>query len=266
MIPLDDPTAGRTTPVLAKRKVETRATDAAIGVGLAQRRRNLPAGCRRARHVGDLVADQKAEAGVLRADAFAGGECETARCGEIGRRTLAGHFGDDASERAAAQRLFHRPKHIDGLRHTEHQQTRRGYAEQVEAGTVGTAALARRVIGGHPKNLPPLPARARRNREGKSAGGAEIDRRRRREFMQRAAGKSAAEGAVDRIGKPNQLLLAGEAGGIARVDLCQGLAETVQRGLWRGRAHGNLFDFCSLFVLTSSTPALESSAPISPVY
>src|SRR4051794_30991486 len=98
MIPLDDPPAGRSAPVLAKRKVETRAADAAIGVGLAQRRRNLPAGRRSARHIGDLVADQKAEAGVLRADAFARGEREAARRGEIGRRALAGHFSDDASE------------------------------------------------------------------------------------------------------------------------------------------------------------------------
>src|SRR4249920_96448 len=103
MIPLDDPTAGRSAPVLAKRKLETRAADAAIGVGLAQRRRNLPAGRRRARHVGDLVTDQQTEAGVLRADAFARGERETARCGETGRRALAGHFSDDAGKRAAAQ-------------------------------------------------------------------------------------------------------------------------------------------------------------------
>ena len=178
MIPLDDPTAGRSAPVLAKRKVETRAADAAIGVGLAQRRRDLPAGRRGARHVGDLVADQQAEAGVLRADAFARGERKAARRGEIGHSALAGHFGDDAGERAAAQPLFHRPEHIDGLRHAEHQEPRRGHTEQIEAGTVGTATLARRIIGGHPKNLPPLSARARRDGERKSAGGAEMDRRR----------------------------------------------------------------------------------------
>ena len=237
MIPLDDPPAGRSAPVLAKRKVETRAADAAIGVGLAQRRRNLPAGRRRARHVSDFVADQQTEAGILRADAFARGKREAARRGEIGHRALAGHFSDDASECATTQRLFHRPKHIDGFRHAEHQQTRRGDADQIEAGAIGTATLTRRVIGGHPKNLPPLPAGARRNSEGKSAGGAEMDRRRGRKLMQRAAGKAAAEGSIDRTGKPNEPLRASEAGGIAWINLRQGLAETAQRGLWRGRAH-----------------------------
>src|SRR6185295_7366762 len=61
MVPLDDPTAGRSAPVLAERKVETRAAqaaaEAAIGVGLAQGRRNHPAGRRRARHGGDFVTD-----------------------------------------------------------------------------------------------------------------------------------------------------------------------------------------------------------------
>src|SRR3954466_11311009 len=42
MIPLDDPTAGRAAPVLAERKVEARTADAAIGVGLAQRRGDFP--------------------------------------------------------------------------------------------------------------------------------------------------------------------------------------------------------------------------------
>jgi hypothetical protein len=251
MIPLDDPTAGRSAPVLAKRKVETRAADAAIGVGLAQRRRNLPAGRRRARHVSDFVADQKAQTGVLCADTFARRKREAACRGEIGRRTLAGHFGDDASERAAAQRFFQRPEHIDWLRHAEHQQARRGHAEQIEAGAIRSAALVRRVIGGHPKNLPSLSARARRNSEGKPAGGAEIDGRRGGKLMQRAAGKPAAEGSIDRIGKPNEPLLAGKAGGIAWIDVRQGLAETVQRGPWRGRAHGNL---SGLFTICSNIP------------
>jgi hypothetical protein len=61
--------------------------------------------------------------------------------------------------------------------------------------------------------------------------------------MQRAAGQPAAEGSIDRIGKSNEALLAGEAGGIARINFRQGLAETVQRGLWRGRAHRESFGF-----------------------
>jgi hypothetical protein len=87
-----------------------------------------------------------------------------------------------------------------------------------------------------------------------------MDGRRGGKLMQRAAGQPAAEGPVDRIGQPNEPLLAGEAGGIARINFRQGLAETVQRGLWRSRAHGNLsglFTICS----KDSGALLRSQAP-----
>jgi hypothetical protein len=47
---------------------------------------------------------------------------------------------------------------------------------------------------------------------------------------------------------------------MARIDFRQGLAETVQRGLWRGRAHRNLsglFAICSI----DSQPLARSQAP-----
>ena len=205
MIPLDDPTAGRSAPVLAKRKVETRAADAAIGVGLAQRRRRSPSGspprsaCRRG-----AVADQQAEAGVPRADAFARGEREPARRGEIGRRALAGQFGDDAGERAAAQRLLHRPEHIDRLRHAEHEEARRGQARTGR----GRGHRVRRPRPPRNRSRPRAPAAASplaraATRQGKSARGPEMDRRRGGKLMQRAAGEPAAE-RRDRSGRRAQ--------------------------------------------------------------
>ena len=85
---------------------------------------------------------------------------------------------------------------------------------------------------------------------------AEMDRRRGGEFMQRAAGKPAAEGGVDRGAEPDQTLLAGKPRRMARVDARQCLAEMVQRGLWRGRAHGQSF-VCSCFVLRFPIPEAD---------
>src|SRR4029079_11392613 len=109
MIPLDDPTAGRAASVLAKRKLEAAAPDPAIGVGLAQRRSDLPAGRGRARHQCGAVANEQAEARTLCADAFARSEREASRRGQIGHCAVGGQLGDNAGERTAAQRLLHRP-------------------------------------------------------------------------------------------------------------------------------------------------------------
>ena len=62
--------------------------------------------------------------------------------------------------------------------------------------------------------------------------------------MQRATGKPAPEGSVDRSSDSDQPFLAGEPGRGARIDSGQRPAEMVQRGLW---AHGSLL--CSCFVL-----------------
>jgi hypothetical protein len=71
MIPLDDPTAGGSTPVLAKRKVKTHTAEPAIGIGLAERRRDRPARRCRARNSGGIVANEKTETGVAGAGTFA---------------------------------------------------------------------------------------------------------------------------------------------------------------------------------------------------
>ena len=177
MIPGDDPPAGRSAPVLAKSEVEARVAEPAEGVGLGSepprsasgwppRSATAVARWRSSRPRPDLTA------------AFARGERKPARRRQIGRRAVAGEFGDDAGERPAAQRLLHRPEHVDRARHPQHEEARGCKSEQVEAGTVGAAALPRREIGCDPEHLAARAARQRGERDGKAAGRGQMDRRR----------------------------------------------------------------------------------------
>ena len=76
MVPLDDPPAGWPAPVLAKRKVETRASKAARKtaktVGQARHSCDLPARRRSARLGGRTMTDQETKAGHPVAQAIAG--------------------------------------------------------------------------------------------------------------------------------------------------------------------------------------------------
>src|SRR4051812_28342666 len=86
-----------------------------------------------------------------------------------------------------------------------------------------------------------------------------MDRRGGSELMQRSAGEPAAENCIDGRGEADQTFLAGKLRRVARVNSGQGLAETVQRGLGRSRAHGNP-RVCSCFVLRFLIPPMMSSA------
>src|ERR1041385_7920057 len=120
VVPLDDPPAGGSAPVLAKRKVETGAAEAAHKtaepIGQARRRGGFPACGRRvdfpawrrgARLDGGAVTDQKAKAGDAAAHAIAGGERKPAGHREVRLRARPGQFGDDTAERPAAERVLH---------------------------------------------------------------------------------------------------------------------------------------------------------------
>ena len=72
------------------------------------------------------------------------------------------------------------------------------------------------------------------------------------QLMQRAASEPAAKRGVDRGRDPDETLLAGKAGGVARIDTGQGLAEAVQRVLWRSGIHEA--SDCSCFVLKIPEP------------
>jgi len=79
--------------------------------------------------------------------------------------------------------------------------------------------------------------------------------------MQGPAGEPTAKGCVDRAGQPDQTLFPGQPGGIAGIDAGKCLAKTVQRGLWRGRAHGYPLN-CSCFVLRFPIPGRMSSTAV----
>ena len=252
MVPLDDPAAGAVRGGSCEAKGRN-----ACGRGRRKRR----AGSARRRSA-SASPPRSASASVRwrssrprpesRADAVARGEREPARRGEIGRRALAGQFGDDAGERAALQRLLHRPQHIDRARHAEHQQPRRGQAEQVEAGAVGRAGLACREIGGDPEHLaavarsraPRARGQIRWRRRDAAAPRGQAHAARRRQARRRAPHRSGPA-------SPIQPLLASEAGGDCSGRFRQGLAEMAQRGLWRGRPMG-ISLVCSCFVLMDS--------------
>ena len=75
VVPLNEPAAGRAAAVLAKRKVEAGAAEAAAQSGQAIRQArgagDMPAGGCGARHGGGAMADQQAQAGDAGADALA---------------------------------------------------------------------------------------------------------------------------------------------------------------------------------------------------
>lgn len=202
MIPLDDPTAGWSAPVLAERKVETRlaesATAASKRIGPAWRSGDLPTGHGRARHRRGLMADQQAETGIARACAFARGKREAAGGRKVRFDAIASEFGHDAGERAAAQSLLHRPQHINGARHAQHEKPRRSKAKQIKTGTIGTAALVHGEIGGDPQHLAARSLRTCGQRQRKAARRRKMNRRGWRNLVQRAARKTAAESLIDR--------------------------------------------------------------------
>jgi hypothetical protein len=134
--------------------------------------------------------------------AFARGKRKPARRRQVGHRTIGGEFGNDAGQRAAAQRLLHCPERIERARHTQNEESGMRHPEQVEAGTIGSASLSHCEIGGNPERLTGYLAAPHAGPYGKgnrkAAGDRQMDRGCGSEFMQRAEGKSAAERRVDR--------------------------------------------------------------------
>jgi hypothetical protein len=178
---------------------------------------------------------------------FTRGECEPARRGEAGRFAVAGEFGDNPGQRAAAQSLFHGPEHIGGARHPQDQQPRRRQPELVEARTVRSTALAPRKSGCDPKHLAAHPRRAGRQRQDEPAGRRQMHGRGRSKLMQHAAGEPAAERGIDGRAEADLPLPIGQPGAHARIDPRQRLTEMAERGRRRSRAHGNLYYVHALF-------------------
>ena len=197
------------------------------------------------------VADQQAQAGDAGAHALARGERKPAGRGEVGLRALAGQLGDDAGERAAAQPLLHRPEHV-------------GRPGDV-AGPAGATVKARTGRGrGH---------RARRPRPGRSRSRSTAPRRARcrcagaatatakplvAPSWNGAAGASSCS-APQASPPPSTASIGAESCSPPvlvrqrrpelRIEAGQGLAETLERGLGRGRAHETMANPCNVHVL-----------------
>ena len=191
------------------------------------------------------MANEKAET-----RAFARRQREPARLRQIGLRAVVGEFCDDIRDAAAAQPFFHRPQRVDRTRDAQHGEALRGQAHEVETGGVGAAAFATGVVGRDPERLATsllseVPSGKRQRETGR---GGEMDGGRGRQFVQRPAGKTAGErGVGSRNTQRQKACILMQPGCVARVDSGKSLPETVQRGLWRDRAHGS--DLTSVHVL-----------------
>ena len=188
------------------------------------------------------MANEKAET-----RAFARRQREPARLRQIGLRAVVGEFRDDIRDAAAAQPFFHRPQRVDRTRDAQHGEALRGQAHEVETGGVGAAAFATGVVGRDPERLAACFV-ADGECDGEAGRGGEMDGGRGRQFVQRPAGKTAGErGVGSRNTQRQKACILMQPGCVARVDSGKSLPETVQRGLWRDRAHGS--DLTSVHVL-----------------
>ena len=83
---------------------------------------------------------------------------------------LIGHLTDDGSNRAAAQRIFHRPQHIDRLWHCEHDKTIERQTIQFEAGAVERAQFGLHEIRLDPEHMALLVLSGERRQRERQAG------------------------------------------------------------------------------------------------
>lgn len=129
--------------------------------------------------------------------AGARGERQTAHRRQIDSRLVIIEFRDDDGDRGTFQRLFHRPKRIGGARHFKHDQSIHRKPKAIETGAIGRAGFRAYERTLYPEHLPALPSRQRRKCERKSRCSSSMQRNCRREFMQRAKRKPAAEHLID---------------------------------------------------------------------
>lgn len=144
--------------------------------------------------------------------AAACGEREAARLRQVGFGLR--QFCNHRRHRAAAQRLFHRPEHVDGARHAERDETRGIHAGRLETRRVRLSSFDAGKVGCDPEHVALPRAGSGRQRPCEACGRPKVDRGIGRQLMQSCAGQAAAESAVDarnakrqelrRIGQPRR--------------------------------------------------------------
>ena len=115
--------AGRATAIFVQRERKSGAAEPAELIGLPACGGHVPARFGGAGQPRGAMAQQKTESA-----AFARGQCQAARGGEIGERCIVRQFDDGAGERAAFERFFHGPERIDRARGFHHHEIARGKA------------------------------------------------------------------------------------------------------------------------------------------
>lgn len=131
-----------------------------------------------------------------KAAAFARSKRKPTCGGEIGHRAILRQLGDDASQRTALERFFHRPQGIERTGDFDDQQPACRQSEKIAAGTVDITGLQRCEIGLNPKYAAAI-GRARRQGKGKAQGRPQIACRGRRNLMQVCWRQAALQAGID---------------------------------------------------------------------
>src|SRR5471032_1430831 len=128
-----------------------------------------------------------------KAAAFARGQGQPPRCGEIGNRPIIRQFGDHTRQSAALERLFHRPQRIEWTGDLEKQELPCRQSEKIAAEAIDVAALDGGEIRLDPERVATAIAGARSQRKCKACGRAEITHPGWGNFMQTGWGKTALQ-------------------------------------------------------------------------
>jgi hypothetical protein len=176
---------------------------------------------------------QQKGAGLARA----GGKREPTRRAQIDAAIGAADLADDRADGAAAQGFLHRPQHVAGFRRGDRHQPLGGEIEFIETGPIRRAVLDEPHVLRNPQHRTPIPG-AGRKRQGKSGRGGNRALARSGDFMQRGAGKTAAERIVDRWNPQRDRRARLHAG--ARLDRPDGVLERAYDTSRTGSRNGGI--------------------------
>jgi hypothetical protein len=126
-----------------------------------------------------------------------GGKREPARSAKIDAAIGVADLPDDRADGAAAQGFLHRPQHVAGFRRGDGHQPLGGKIELIETGSIRRAVLDEPHVLRNPQHRARIPCAGRKH-QCKSGRGGNRALARSGDFMQRGAGKTAAERIVDR--------------------------------------------------------------------
>ena len=170
------------------------------------------------------------------AAAFARGQGQPPRRGEIGNRPVIRQFSDHTRQCAALERFLHRPQGIARTGDLEEQELPCRQTKKITAKAIDVAALDGGEIRLDPKRVATVIAGARSHRKCKAHGRTEVTHYGRGNFMQTGRGKTALQHGIDSPDAERERPRADTEIGFLPFDFRHGLPETAQGG-WRSSGH-----------------------------